>query len=499
MKLSFEEIKRKLLLGENVNLECKEAESTIPKSVYESYSAFANTSGGDIVLGVKENKKEVNPEKRFIIQGISNPTKQIEDFWNTLNGNKVNANILIDDDVYTVSADGVVLIIIHVPRANYNLKPVYIGENPYKGTFKRNNEGDYHATEHEVRAMIRDQNPNGNDSAILEHYNMDDIDITTLSSYRQMFKVTNPEHVWNSYDDKEFLRMLGGYAKDRMTGVEGLTVAGLLMFGKGLPIREKFDNILMDYRDESGLSGDMRWSDRLTYDGTWENNLFNFFTIVARKLTSDLKKPFRLENETRIDDTAVHKAVREGFVNLIIHSDYMMDAGVLKVIKKEDGFEFTNPGVLKLPKEEIYLGGNSKARNPKMQTMLRMVGFGDNAGSGFPAILKAWSNNGWVTPELVENTVLNQVCLSLTFEKTAVKNGDKKTAIKNGDKKTATKSEVHIKKIIEFLSTVGEASTAEIAEKIGLKPSRTREILSTLDDVEAIGSNKDRKYILKSK
>lgn len=186
----------------------------------------------------------------------------------------------------------------------------------------------------------------------------------------------------------------------------------------------------------------------------------------------------------------MHKAVREGFVNLIIHSDYMMDAGVLKVIKKEDGFEFTNPGVLKLPKEEIYLGGNSKARNPKMQTMLRMVGFGDNAGSGFPAILKAWSNNGWVTPELVENTVLNQVCLSLTFEK---------AAIKNGDKKTAKKSEVHIKNIIEFLSTVGEASTAEIAEKIGLKPSRTREILSTLDDVEAIGSNKDRKYILKSK
>ena len=83
----------------------------------------------------------------------------------------------------------------------------------------------------------------------------------------------------------------------------------------------------------------------------------------------------------RIDETPVRKAVREAFVNLIIHADYLMDAGVLKVIKKSDGFEFTNPGILKLPLEDIYRGGNSKSRNPHMQTMHRMVGFGDNAGS----------------------------------------------------------------------------------------------------------------------
>ena len=55
-----------------------------------------------------------------------------------------------------------------------------------------------------------------------------------------------------------------------------------------------------------------------------------------------------------------------------------MDAGVLKVIKRSDTFEFTNPGILKLPLDDIYRGGNSKSRNPHMQTMLRLVGFGDN-------------------------------------------------------------------------------------------------------------------------
>jgi len=293
--------------------------------------------------------------------------------------------------------------------------------------------------------------------------------------------------------------MLGGYSKERTTGLEGLTMAGLLMFGKGLSIREKFDNILMDFRDESGLSSDMRWSDRVTYDGTWENNLFNFFTIVTRKLTADLKKPFKLDNETRVDDTSVHKAVREGFVNLIIHSDYIMDAGVLKIIKRDDGFEFTNPGVLKLPIDEIYIGGNSKARNPRMQTMLRMVGFGDNAGSGFPAILETWKNNGWKTPKLVENTVLNQVSLSLSFVKATTKSSDKKSAIKIGDKKVSVIVESHVEEIVSFLTNKGEATTAEITEAIGLKPSRTRELLGVIDEVEAIGSNKDRRYTLKNK
>jgi predicted HTH transcriptional regulator len=51
-----------------------------------------------------------------------------------------------------------------------------------------------------------------------------------------------------------------------------------------------------------------------------------------------------------------------------------------------------------------------------------MVGFGDNAGSGFPAILDTWSKQGWVKPELMEDTILNQVTLVLKMVKDENKN-----------------------------------------------------------------------------
>lgn len=78
--MNIQELMRIIHKGEKVDVECKKAENSVPRSVYESYSAFANTKGGYIVLGVDGDKKKNLPEERFIIQGISNPSKQLEDF-----------------------------------------------------------------------------------------------------------------------------------------------------------------------------------------------------------------------------------------------------------------------------------------------------------------------------------------------------------------------------------------------------------------------------------
>lgn len=410
--MDAEEILNLLKYGENISLECKKAEPTLPNSVWETYSSFANTEGGIILIGVEEHLREPDFDKRFSFVSINNPDQRIKDFWNTINSDKVSANILVDADVGKCIVNGATILWIHVPQADYRQRPVFLNGNPLKGSFKRNHEGDYHCTEDEVKSMLRDASDSGNDGGLLVGYTEDDIDTNSLRSYRIEFEHRNPDHIWNGVDDLTFMKNMGAYATDRLTGKGWLTAAGLLMFGKGIAIRERFDNIRLDYIDESNLAPGSRWSDRLTYDGTWENNLYNFMRQVSPKLVSGLKRPFKLEGMVRVDDTPIHRAIREAVVNMLIHSDYLI-TGVLKIVKRDNGFAFSNPGNLKLPVQDIYEGGHSIARNPRLQTMFRMIGYGDNIGSGFPTILSAWGEENWRKPDLRQNEELHQVELNL--------------------------------------------------------------------------------------
>ncbi|MCU7201205.1 RNA-binding domain-containing protein [Turicibacter sanguinis] len=398
-----------LKIGEKVDIECKEASNQIPKSLWDTYSAMANTVGGIILLGIKEDRKNNTLE----VVGVSNPNQRLTDFWNTVNdGKKVNINLLKDEDAKILEIQDKSIIAIQIPRANYRQKPIYVNENPFKGTYKRNHEGDYRCSVEEVKAMIRDSSDDGNDGAIIENYTIEDLDKKTLKQYRNRFASHNPDHLYNSYDDEEFLTMLGAIKYDRIRNKRELTAAGLLMFGKGHIIREIYPSLQLDYMEIMEDSVEIRWSDRFTIDGTWENNLYNFYFSVMPKLIQNIKVPFYMEQLERKDDTLVHKAIRESFINCMIHADYNI-AGAIKVLRRKDRYEFHNLGNLKLDIEHIFKGGTSKSRNPNLQLMFRMIGLGENAGSGFPVILSAWDQQHWRKPELEENVDLNCVSLKL--------------------------------------------------------------------------------------
>ena len=82
-----------LKYGERINLECKKAEGKLPNSIWETYSSFANTSGGIILVGVEEHMKEIDPSKRFTFVNVENAERRIIEFWNTINSDKVNINL----------------------------------------------------------------------------------------------------------------------------------------------------------------------------------------------------------------------------------------------------------------------------------------------------------------------------------------------------------------------------------------------------------------------
>ncbi|SHH23981.1 helix-turn-helix domain-containing protein [Clostridium grantii] len=155
------------IFREDVEIECKEAKGGLPKDIWETYSSFANTSGGTIYLGVKEKKGD------FTVSGVDTAEKILKEFWDNLNNpKKISSNILNESNVQVLDIDNNKVIKITVLKADRRQKPVYIGENPFNqgkhsGTFRRNYEGDYKCSNEEIKRMIADQLDRSQDSLIL--------------------------------------------------------------------------------------------------------------------------------------------------------------------------------------------------------------------------------------------------------------------------------------------------------------------------------------------
>lgn len=368
-----------------------------------------------IVLGVAEKKG------KFYIDGLSEEQiqKYQKDFWNNVNNKStISHNLLTSNDVEIAEYKGNKLIIFHIPRANREQRPVYRTTSPLGNTFKRNFEGDYRCTDVEVRRMFADADVlHPADGRILKNYTMEDIDIDSLNRYRQLFKLSSPDHPWLALNDIDLLKMLGGYRKDRQSGEEGFTVAGLLMFGKTLSITDEecCPHFYPDYQERLTEEDDIRWTNRICADGTWEANLFNFYQRVLPRLQSVLPKPFKLENNTRIEETPAHVAVREALINLCVHADYSVNA-TLVVKLQLDGFVFSNPGTMLVSREQYYMGGDSVCRNKYLQKMFSMIGVAEKAGSGTDKIMKGWRKANWRSPKIEEKQQPDKVVLVMPME-----------------------------------------------------------------------------------
>ncbi|MUG99671.1 transcriptional regulator [Scytonema sp. UIC 10036] len=406
--MDAETLLQRINLGEDEEIEFKAANGGLSKDVWETLSAFANTDGGYIVLGVRQNKDG------FEVSGIRNPSLLLKTFWDSHNNEqKLSTPICSNSHIFTHEIDAQKVILIKVPRAARTQRPVYINNNPLTGTYKRNHEGDYRCTKEEVQQMLRDASSEPQDLQILDKFDLSDIDSNTLKSFRQRFSSREPDHPWLALDDKELLIKLGGWRRDRETNKEGLTIAGLLMFGCERSILDTFPRYHLDYQERLSHDPETRWTFRLTLDGKWEPNLFNFYYRVYSRLVNDINVPFQLDKEAvRKGETHVHEALREALVNSLIHADHFSSLPLI-VIKFTDGFSFANPGRLRISVQQLYEGGLSDPRNPNLQKMFQMLGLGEKAGSGFGKILRAWKEQQWFYPLVSEKLDLELTSVSL--------------------------------------------------------------------------------------
>ena len=208
-----EELIEKLEDLEWEDFEVKEAKSEIPKSSWETVSAFSNTTGGWLVFGIKKTGK------RYDISGVENSEKIEQDFTTVLrNGSKFNQKIKVKCRKHIFENRNVLAFYIPVTEK----KPVYF--NSRKNTFIRTGSGDQRATDNEIDAMYREQAFSSKDKELTE-FTLDDLDAKTIEDYRIYLNNVNREHRYNKMSTKEMLEKLQVLINGKVT------VGGLLVFG----------------------------------------------------------------------------------------------------------------------------------------------------------------------------------------------------------------------------------------------------------------------------
>ncbi|MDE7335202.1 MAG: putative DNA binding domain-containing protein, partial [Muribaculaceae bacterium] len=396
---------------EHNQLEAKTAKGGFPGSFWETYSDFANTDGGIILLGVKEAADgTLHPEDVDV-------EKLQKDFWNMVNNRqKISANVVTQSMVKPEVFENKTILVIRVPRAERTARPVYVGMDPKSGTFRRNHEGDYHCSLDEMSLMFRDAAYVTQDAKILDDMDMTVFCMNTVRRYRNFFRSTHTNHLWNNEDDDVFLRKIGaiGFGQD---GKYHPTSAGLLMFGFEYEITREFPNYLLDYQEPRSLAS-TRWTDRLvSTSGDWSGNVFDFVIEVLARTQQGLKIPFVLKGNRRIDDTPIHKLLREAVTNMVVHADFYGRQGLV-IQKSSDGYKLSNPGSVRISIQEAINGGISDPRNGIMLKMFSLIDFGERAGSGLSGICKVWEKVYHTPVSIVEthNNGVDRTTLTLSTD-----------------------------------------------------------------------------------
>ena len=437
---------------ENNRIEAKKAAGGFPRSLWETYSAFANTIGGLILLGVEESHS-----KELSVTGIPDPQGYVDAVWQTVNDPaKVSVNILSPEDVAVHTIDGKAVLVVSVPRAGRRQRPVYIGDSPFTGSYRRDGEGDYHCSAEEVRAMLRDRDDAPADLAVLEARRPEDLSPETLRQFRILMAMRRPEHPWNRLPDEDFLLQAGilGRGKDGISPHP--TLAGLLLLGRRGALKEVFPQVKLIYQEsDTGFS-------LATNRPECPENLFSFYLAVARRLSA-VSTLLAEDPDTR---TSLAAAMREAVLNAILHADYFGSSG-LNIQRTDSQLEVTNGGLLRLPPDQAKEGGTADPRNVALTRLFSLVKLGSGAGRGLKGIYRLWAQQGWSAPVLSEGFKAGTTSLSLPLPRREFSPEDLTRQL-----------------IAEYLTDQISATTEKVSAGLGLS---SRDVSAALEDLTAQG------------
>ena len=377
------------------DIEFKEARRAVPKSAYETVSAFANTEGGHLVFGVKQNGEE------FEVVGVLAVDKVLSEFVTTLRqSNKFSVVLDVKEKLHRhEDAD---LLVFYVPEASRAEKPVYLDGNINR-SFVRRGSSDIRCSVSERDRFLVDAMPERFDGRVIECDPGTTFDDDSVRWYRETYERRPGNRSYAELSDLDFLDEMGLLAE--RDGRRMPTRAAVLMFGCNAAFRQLLPRPVVDCqrftlsRDESDTGA--RWIDRTVLD----ENLIRTWRALVDWYGRFAERPFRIDPATlqRDDTPPDYLAYRESLVNLLMHQDYSDQGRKAEIRHYADQTVFWNPGDAFAAAADLLEPGEKEVRNSHIVTAFRRIGLSENAGWGLRDVFRNWQQLGNVPPCITNN------------------------------------------------------------------------------------------------
>lgn len=435
-------------LGEGINVEFKKNEKKLSKDVYETICAFSNKNGGHIFLGIRDDGKILGVDKDSI--------KKIKEAFVTTvhNPQKINPPVYLNIKEYKL--EGKTIFYIYVPMSSQ----VHRCNNR---VYLRNEDGDLDITDNTtlVSNLYANKQSNHIENTIYKAVKIEDLEINWFNKVRKYVKLQRKDHPWITMTDLELLKSAGLYLKNPSTSEEGITLAGILIFGTENTIQ----SVLPHYRIDAILRRDN--TDRYDDRDDIRTNLLSSYERLMSFVKKHINDSFYLEGDVRV--SLRDKIYREAISNILIHRDFSNPFPAKMIIEENQVF-FENANK---PNGFGEIDPSSFApfpKNPTIAKFFKEIGWVDELGSGIRNMYKYNKVYADAEPKFIEGDIF-KIYIPLT---------------KNGEAKEIIELDEIDHKILEIFSKNPSISTRELEPQLTIKRSAINDRIRKLIDNKII-------------
>jgi ATP-dependent DNA helicase RecG len=350
-----DELRRRVERWEDLHTEFKRW-PVHPDDLAASLVAFANTDGGQLILGVGENREAV---------GVGDPDRVAREVDNVAANNCESPITVIQETVPL--EDGRVVLVVRVPKGD--LRPYRTNRGVY---YVRTSSGRRQASREELLRLFQATESLYYDETPLLRLALQDLDLAAFDAY---LEETGQAHLMS---DREVL-----LANWMLVAKGHPTVAGLLLFGRKPQQHLPYAQINAARFPGTDSSHDP--SDRKDLTG----RLLEVIDQAERFLDLHLWTPHEIRGFAPERRPELPKeALREALVNAVAHRDYTI-RGPIRLFVFDDRIEIHTPG--KPPNgvdAEAMRAGAHVVRNPWIYARLSDAGLVTRAGTGIRRMIR---------------------------------------------------------------------------------------------------------------